>query len=97
MRDGDDGAALHELAERRADQLFGLNVKAGGRLVEQQDPCIFEEGPGNGDALTLSARQLEGEREQRWTVRRQLRVSLSRPATYFGAGTNSGAFPRLAR
>jgi hypothetical protein len=59
VRDGDDGAALHELIERRADQLLGVDVKARGGLVEQQDPCIFEKGPGDGDALALPARQLD--------------------------------------
>ena len=59
VRDGDDGAAVHEAAERLADQLLRFAVERRGRLIEQQQGRVLQEGAGDGDALPLSARQAD--------------------------------------
>ena len=59
MRDRDHGAPAHQPAERLADRLLGFAVERGGRLVEQQDRRVLQEGARDRDALALSARQLD--------------------------------------
>ena len=49
------GAALDEDFEGLLDEHFGLGVHAGGGVVEDEDPGVHEEGPGDGDALLLAA------------------------------------------
>ena len=56
--DEDDGAVgqhpAQHLPERRGDR----DVERGHRLVEQQQPRVGGEGPGDGDPLRLPAGQL---------------------------------------
>src|SRR5262249_14979831 len=59
MRDRDQGAPVHQLAQRIADRLLAIGVERRGRLVEQQDRRVLEEGAGDGDALALPARELD--------------------------------------
>ena len=43
--------------ERALDAGLGLHVERAGRLVEDQDRRVLEDGAGDGDALALAARQ----------------------------------------
>ena len=56
--DRDRRAALHESLEGGLDEPLGDGVERRGRLVEDEDPRILEQHPGDGDALLLAARQL---------------------------------------
>ena len=47
--------ATHDRAQGRVDGLFHLGVDSTRGVVEQQDPRIAEQGPGEGDPLALSA------------------------------------------
>ena len=58
--DDDHRAALLDGVERVFDLLGSDGVEAGGGLVEEDDGRVFEEKPGNGDALLLPAAQLLG-------------------------------------
>jgi len=40
-----------DLAQIGLDRAFGFAVEGAGRLVEDQDPGINDESPGDGDAL----------------------------------------------
>jgi hypothetical protein len=57
VRDGDGGAALHQVVERLLDLLLGLGVDRRGGLVEDQDARVDEQRAGDADALALAARQ----------------------------------------
>ena len=54
---GDDhrGAAPHHLGERGADLVLLRRVDRRRRVVEDEDPGIGEDRPGDRDALTLPA------------------------------------------
>ena len=54
---GDDESrpALDELAERLADEVLGLSVDAGGRVVEDKDGRVDQQRAGDGHALLLAA------------------------------------------
>ena len=52
--------ALHETVEGFLDEGFVLGVNAGEGLVEDQYRSVFEEGPGDGDALSLAAGEPDG-------------------------------------
>jgi hypothetical protein len=53
---GDDERcpADHELVQRLLDKSFAFGVEGRGRLVEDQDLRVFEDGAGDGDALSLA-------------------------------------------
>ena len=53
---GDDKAraVFHEVVERLLDQALGGGVHARGRLVENQDRRVFQEGAGDREALLLA-------------------------------------------
>ena len=85
VRDGDDGAAVHEAAERFADQLLRFAVERGGRLVEQQQRGVLQEGAGDGDALALPARQADAAiSDQRVEPLRQLLDELAAAGRFRG-------------
>ena len=44
----------HQFADGLLDQCLVLRVGIGGCLVQNDDGCLFEHGPRNGDALPLS-------------------------------------------
>ena len=54
---GDDegGAAPHQLADGVLHQALGFRIERAGRLVEQQDRRVLQEGAGERDALALAA------------------------------------------
>ena len=57
--DDDRGAPAHHLAERGADLVLLGGVDRRGGVVEDQHARVGEDGPGDGDALALAARQRE--------------------------------------
>ena len=56
---GDDEgrAALAYAIHRALDSRFGFDVQRTGRFIEDQDRCVLEDCPGDGDALALAARK----------------------------------------
>src|SRR5580704_2003682 len=55
--DGDGGAAAGEGVEGLLDGALGFGVQGAGGLVEYEHARVAQQGPGNGDALLLSARE----------------------------------------
>src|SRR5439155_5512518 len=49
------GAVLHETVERRDDGGLAVGLDAAGRLIEQEDRRVSQEGAGDADALFLTA------------------------------------------
>ena len=58
MRNQQCGTPGHEALEGLMDEAFVLRIKVGGGLVEEQNRGVFEDSPGNGEALALTTRQL---------------------------------------
>ncbi|CAN4000066.1 Bifunctional chorismate mutase/prephenate dehydratase, partial [Dysosmobacter welbionis] len=56
--DHDNGAATGQLGERFLDQSLVLGVRKGGRLIEDHDGRVLQNGPGQGDALLLAAGEI---------------------------------------
>ena len=56
-----DGEAVVEIEEERVQMLGILDVQVAGRFVAQQDAGIVDEGPRQGDALALAAREFGGQ------------------------------------
>ena len=56
---GDDksGAPLHKDSQRLLDQMLGFGIDAAGRIVQNQDARVTEQGAGDGKALFLPAAQ----------------------------------------
>ena len=48
-------SAFHELLQCLLDEPFRLTVEGRGGFIQQQDSWIFHDGPGNGNALSLTA------------------------------------------
>ena len=48
-----------DVVERLLDRRLGAAVERAGRLVEDQDRRVLEQGAGDGDALLLAAGELE--------------------------------------
>src|SRR5262245_29931024 len=57
VRDDNDSAALHQAFQRLDDELLGFRVERGGRLVENEDGIVPDDGASDADALTLSPGQ----------------------------------------
>ena len=55
--DDDRGAVGHHPLQRLLHGNFALGIERAGRLVEQQDGGIAQDGPSQRDALALAARQ----------------------------------------
>ena len=49
---------LNQPGERFLNSGFIFHIQAGAGFVEQDDRCVLQEGPGNGNALALAAGQL---------------------------------------
>ena len=47
----------HDPAQAVVDGLFDLGVDGAGGVVEDQDARVGHDGPGQGDALALAARE----------------------------------------
>src|SRR5579862_447482 len=58
MRDHERRAPLHQVFEPFLNQGLGFRIQARGGFVQNQNPRIGENGPSDGDTLTLSAGQL---------------------------------------
>jgi len=60
VRDGDrrEAALLHDVVERRLHDLLARVVERAGRLVEQHDARLLDDGTRDGDTLLLPAREL---------------------------------------
>src|SRR5258708_5153414 len=58
MGDDDRRPTLHQSFERLLNEPFALRIESAGRFVEDQYGRVLEDGPGNGHALPLAARQL---------------------------------------
>src|SRR5262249_39387710 len=58
---GDDeaGSPLEQVLHGLLDELLALGVEIAGRLVEDQDLRCRQDGAGDGQALALSARELD--------------------------------------
>src|SRR4030043_392851 len=59
MGDQDARLSLEELLQSVKDPLFRLDVYRGKAVIENEDRCIHQDCPGNGNTLSLSA----GERD----------------------------------
>ena len=57
MRDDQDGATCRRRHQRIPDGRLVSGIKVRGRLVEDQDRCLTQEGARQGQALTLPARE----------------------------------------
>src|SRR2546421_11333803 len=57
MAYGDDRAALHELPQRVPDGGSGPGVEVRGRLIEEQDRRVFEDGARDRQSLPLATAQ----------------------------------------
>src|SRR5205085_3277770 len=55
--DDDRGLALHQTAQGFEDQLLRFGVEARRRLVEEEYRRVADDGAGDCDALSLSARK----------------------------------------
>src|SRR5262249_47030506 len=60
MRDRDDGAPVADAVDIGVDDRLALRVERAGRFVENQHRRIDDEGTGDGQALTLAAREVDG-------------------------------------
>ena len=95
MGDGDHGAAAHQPVKRLADRLLGFAVERRGRLVEQQDRRILQEGARDGDALPLAAGQLDAAvADDRVEALRQASMKSQRAATAARSTSSSVASGR---
>lgn len=59
MGDDQRGSPVRQAQQRLLHRPFALIVERAGRLVEDQNLRILEEGAGDGDALALAARKLD--------------------------------------
>ena len=59
MGDHNHGPALGQFGEGRLDLGLVVRVREGCGLVQNQDGGVFQEGPGNGDALLLTAGEVD--------------------------------------
>jgi hypothetical protein len=55
MRNDKDRTSLADLRHIPLDHRFGFIVQCAGRLIENQNTGIRDQGPRNGDPLTLPA------------------------------------------
>ena len=59
MRDGDHRPPLPHLQQAVLNVPLGLGIQSRGRLVQNQDRRVFQQGPRNADPLLFAARQLQ--------------------------------------
>ena len=59
VRDRHHRLALHQRVQAGLDRRLDLGVERAGGLVEQQDRCVLQDHPRDGDALALPARELD--------------------------------------
>ena len=51
--------ACHHIVKAVSDGVFHFAIECRGRFIEQQNRGIFEHHTGDGNALALSARELD--------------------------------------
>lgn len=59
MGDDEGCSAFGELLQRLLDVLFGFGVQGRGGFVEEDDPRIFQDCTGDGNALFLASGETE--------------------------------------
>ena len=59
VRDDDDGASALDSIDAGLDLFGGNGIETGGRFVEEDDGGILDEHAGDGNALLLTAAELE--------------------------------------
>ena len=57
MGDQQGGAALQQAADGFLNFIFGRAIDGTGRVIQDKDARVCEEGAGDGDALALSTGQ----------------------------------------
>src|SRR6266566_7995207 len=57
VRNHHDRPSHYQVAQGPLDEQLGLRVEFGGRFVQDEQRRILEQGPGDGDALALAARE----------------------------------------
>src|SRR5437870_13155157 len=55
VRNDDRRPPAHQTAQWLEDPMAGLGVEVGGRLVQDEDGCVANHRPRNGDPLALTA------------------------------------------
>ena len=73
VRDHERGAVAHQFFQRGLHQRLALGIERRGRLIEQQQRRVAQDGAGDRDALALAARQ-------RHAALAELRVEAARQA-----------------
>src|SRR5208337_2723104 len=58
VSDDERGASTHQVGKAALDDGLRLGVETGGRLVENEDAGIGQDGAGDGEALALAAAEL---------------------------------------
>jgi hypothetical protein len=59
MGDDEAGAAGHEVLQAPLDEPLALGVEIAGRFIENEDARVGEDRAGDGDALALTAAELD--------------------------------------
>ena len=59
MRDDERGPSPHQNFERFLNEPLALRIERAGGFIQDEDDGILQDGPGNGDALTLAAGELD--------------------------------------
>lgn len=59
VRDGKRRPPLGQRGQRLLHDMLALVIQRRGRLIQNQDRRVFQENPGDGDALFLPARELD--------------------------------------
>ena len=57
MGDDDGRPAFHESIQGSLDDFFTFRIEGGRRFIEDENAGIFENSPGDGNALALTAGQ----------------------------------------
>ena len=55
VRYHEGGAPDHQIFQRVKDDGLRFRVNRGGRLIQDENRCVFEKGARDGDALALTA------------------------------------------
>ena len=66
MGNDECGPSFHEVFEGFLHDNFSLGIQSGGRLVQDQNRCIFQQRPGNADTLFFTAGQADCPTRRSW-------------------------------
>lgn len=84
MGDDDSGAPGYSAAEGVEEALCAVLVQPGGRLVQDQDGCVAQDGAGDGDPAALPAGQQRSARPDGGVV------ALGQGGEVVGVGSSGG-------